>query len=450
MMQTQLSVSKKEIWQITHPIIFGNLAQTIIVFVNTVFLGHVGNAELGAAMMAGLYYLVFTTITQGFAVGVQIMVARRLGEGKLKRIGPIFEHGLVFTLLLGLSLLGIMSLCTQRFFTRIIHSPAIYASALKFMDFRQWGIIFVSMNYLFRSLYIGLSNTKIITLTTLMMAVVNIFFDYSLIFGNCGLPKLGVAGAGLSSVLAEITATIVFFVYTFVKLPYKQYDLFRFSKFEPKLLGSVLKISLPTMFQRLVSFGSWFLFFAMIEHLGEESMAISGIVRSVYMLCTISVFAYGATANTVTSRLIGAGKADEVPRTVLRIVVLSLLTLLPILLVFTIFPQQIAAIYTDDVSLAAQSVPALYTIYVGAVLMSVAMVYFEFVSGTGRTFTALVLESVVIVFYVIYIFLATETYHLPIRWVWCSEWVYSVLILLFSVAFMKFYPWKRKALESLV
>ena len=188
----------------------------------------------------------------------------------------------------------------------------------------------------------------------------------------------------------------------------------------------------------------------MIEHLGEESMAISGIVRSVYMLCTISVFAYGATANTVTSRLIGAGKADEVPRTVLRIVVLSLLTLLPILLVFTIFPQQIAAIYTDDVSLAAQSVPALYTIYVGAVLMSVAMVYFEFVSGTGRTFTALVLESVVIVFYVIYIFLATETYHLPIRWVWCSEWVYSVLILLFSVAFMKFYPWKRKALESLV
>ena len=78
-MKSTLSVSHKEIWQITYPIIFGNLAQTIIVFVNTVFLGHVGNAELGAAMMAGLYYLVFTTVTQGFAVGVQIMVARRLG-----------------------------------------------------------------------------------------------------------------------------------------------------------------------------------------------------------------------------------------------------------------------------------------------------------------------------------------------------------------------------------
>lgn len=442
-MKTQLSVSNKEIWQITYPIIFGNLAQTIIVFVNTVFLGHVGNAELGAAMMAGLYYLVFTTITQGFAVGVQIMVARRLGENNLKKIGPLFEHGFFFTLLLGAILWCIMHFCTDVFFQHIIQSPAIYASALQFMDFRQWGIFFVSVNYLFRSLYIGLSNTKIITITTLMMAIVNIFFDYSLIFGNLGLPQMGVAGAGLSSVLAEITATIVFFVYTLAKLPYKQYDLFQFWGFDPTLLKSVLKISLPTMFQRLVSFGSWFLFFAMIEHLGEESMAVSGIVRSVYMLCTISVFAYSATANTVTSRLIGAQKEDEIPRTLLRILKLSALTLFPILLLFAIFPQQIASVYTDDVALAAQSVPALFTIYVGAILLTIAMIYFEFVSGTGKTFFALLLESAVIVFYVFYIYLATHQFHFAIQWVWTSEWVYSVLILLFSLLFMKFYPWRK-------
>ena len=88
----KLSVSHKEIWQITHPIIFGNLAQTLIVLVNTIFLGHVGAAELGAAMMAGLYYLVFTTITQGFSVGIQIMVARRLGEGNIGRIGKIRKN----------------------------------------------------------------------------------------------------------------------------------------------------------------------------------------------------------------------------------------------------------------------------------------------------------------------------------------------------------------------
>lgn len=441
-MKQVLSISNKEIWQITYPIIFGNLAQTIIVFVNTVFLGHVGNAELGAAMMAGLYYLVFTTITQGFAIGIQIIVARRLGEGNLKSIGSIFEHGLYFTLGLGLLLLATLHFCTSTIFDHIIQSPAIHASALKFMDFRQWGIVFVSVNFLFRSLYIGLSNTKIITITTLTMAVVNIFFDYSLIFGKFGLPQLGVAGAGLSSVLAEVSATIVFFIYTFTKLPYQQYNLFRFARFDSPLLRSVMKISLPTMFQRLVSFGSWFLFFAMIEHLGEESMAISGIVRSVYMLCTISVFAYSATANTLTSRLIGADKANEVPRTLLKILKMSALTLLPVLLIFVCFPRQIAAIYTADVVLAAQSIPALYVIYVGAIIMTAAMIYFEFVSGTGRTMLALILETCVLIFYIVYIYLATHQLQFPVHWVWSAEWVYSSLLLMASVLFLKYYPWK--------
>lgn len=442
-LKTSITTTNKEIWQITHPIIFGNLAQTIIVLVNTIFLGHVGEAELGAAMMAGIFYLVMTTVAQGFAVGVQIMVARRLGEGNIRRIGAIFEHGLLFTILLGFTLFGVLFFCTDIFFSHIIESPRIYDCAVKFMDFRMWGIVFVSVNFLFRSLYIGLSNTKIITITTVMMAVVNIFFDYGLIFGNCGLPKLGVAGAGLSSVLAEVTACIVFFAYTFLRLPYKQYGLFRFAGFESKLLRRVLKISLPTMLQRLLSFGTWFLFFAMIEHLGEETMAISGIVRSVYMLCTISVFAYGATANTLTSRLIGARKAREVPQTILRVLKLSMLTLLPILLFFTLFPEQVASIYTDDVALAARAVPVLYTIYIGAVLMAAAMVYFEFVSGTGNTLVALLLESGVLVFYVLYIYLATHVWYLPLRWVWCSEWVYSILLLAVSVVYMRLSRWRE-------
>jgi len=439
----KLSISHKEIWQITYPIIFGNLAQTIIVLVNTIFLGHVGNAELGAAMMAGMYYLVFTTVTQGFAVGVQIMVARRLGEGNIDKIGKIFEHGLYFTLLLGLFLLGMLDLCTNWLFSRIIASPNIYAAALQFMDFRQWGIIFVSVNYLFRSLYIGLSNTKIITLTTLMMAVVNIFFDYALIFGHFGFPEMGVAGAGLSSVLAEITAFITFFAYTFLKLPYKDYQLFSFQKFDGDLLKSVLRISLPTMFQRLISFGTWFLFFAMIEHLGEESMAISSIVRSIYMLCTLTVFAYSATANTLTSRLMGANRSVEIPKTLLRILKMSALTLLPILVFFALFPKQVAAIYTEDAMLAAQSVPVMYTVFVGAIIMTAAMIYFEFVSGTGNTFIALLLEMGVLVFYILFIYLATCVFAFPIRWVWCSEWVYSSLILIASLIFMKVHPWSE-------
>ena len=74
-------ITNKEIWSIAMPIMLGNLAQTIINFTDTAFLGRLGVVALGASMLAGLFYYVFTTIAMGFAIGIQIIVARRYGEG---------------------------------------------------------------------------------------------------------------------------------------------------------------------------------------------------------------------------------------------------------------------------------------------------------------------------------------------------------------------------------
>ena len=71
-------------------------------------------------------------------------------------------------------------------------SPNIYAAAVEYMDYRHYGIIFVCFNFLFRSLYIGLFDTKVISFTTAIMAMVNIFLDYVLIFGKWGFPEMGV------------------------------------------------------------------------------------------------------------------------------------------------------------------------------------------------------------------------------------------------------------------
>ena len=95
------TVSNREIWRIAYPIMLGNLAQTIITFTDTAFLGHLGTIELSASMMAGLYYFVFTTLAMGFAVGIQIFIARRYGEGNFSKIGVVFQHGALFVLGIG-------------------------------------------------------------------------------------------------------------------------------------------------------------------------------------------------------------------------------------------------------------------------------------------------------------------------------------------------------------
>ena len=276
------SVKNKIIWTIALPIIFGNLAQTLIALTDTAFLGRVSAVALGASMMAGIYYYIYSTLAWGFAIGIQIIVARRLGEGRLDRIGVIFEHGLFFVLFLSTGLFLIQHYFTNDILARIIQSPNIYAAAVEYMDYRHYGIIFVCFNFLFRSLYIGLSDTKVISFTTAIMAMVNIFLDYVLIFGKFGVPEMGVGGAALASVCAEISATFFFIGYTLVKLPLKTYSLFYFHKLEGWLMKSVLKLAFPTMIQKLLSFGTWFIFFALVEHGRDTDCGVRDCEKCLY------------------------------------------------------------------------------------------------------------------------------------------------------------------------
>ena len=250
------SIKNKVIWSIAYPIIFGNLAQTLITLTDTAFLGRVSPIALGASMMAGIYYYVFSTLAWGFSIGVQIIVARRLGEGKLNRIGVIFEHGIVFVLLLSTGLFLIQHYFSDYLLEKVIQSPHIYAAAMEYMNYRHYGIIFVCFNFLFRALYIGLSNTKVISFSTLLMAGVNIFLDYVLVFGKWGFPHMGVGGAALASVCAELSALLFFIFYTLARLPLKTYALFAFHKLEGWLMKSILKLAFPTMIQKLLSFGT--------------------------------------------------------------------------------------------------------------------------------------------------------------------------------------------------
>ena len=436
------SITNREIWRIAYPIMLGNLAQTIITFTDTAFLGHLGTNELSASMMAGLYYYVFTTLAMGFAVGIQIFIARRFGEGDYKKIGVVFQHGALFVLGLGILLFSILFFFSHKLLHIIIESENIYAAAGEYLKFRQFGIIFVVFNFLFRSFYVGISNTKVITFSTLIMAVVNIFFDYALIFGHAGLPEMGIGGAALASLMAEITAFCFFWIYTYVKIPHEEYGMFRWHKLQPDLMGNILKVAFPSMIQRLFSFGAWFVFFVMIEKMGEMAIGVSSVVRSTYMILIIPGFAFAATANTLTSRIIGEGKNDEVMAMLWKVVKNTLICSAVLVAVTMIIPKLVLQIYTDDLALAEAAVSSVYVIAIATLILAVAMVFFEAVSGTGNTTAAMALEFGILIAYIVYVYLMTKTS--TIAGVWTAEWVYNIAIGVISFVYIWKADWGRK------
>ncbi len=438
-------ITNREIWSIALPIMLGNMAQTIINFTDTAFLGHLGVVALGASMLAGLFYFVFTTVAAGFAIGIQIIVARRFGERNYGRIGVIFQHGSLFVLLLGMVLFSILYFFSDHLLLFLIDSQNIYEASLDYIKYRQWGIAFVCFNFLYRALYVGISNTKVITYSTIIMAVVNIALDYCLIFGKGGFPQMGIGGAALASLCAEISAFVFFTAYSYLTLGKKEYGMLSLHAPEPELMGRILKISTPTMVQKLFSFSVWFIFFVLIEKMGETATGISSVTRSIYMILITPCFAFSTTTNTLVSRIIGEGKREQVFPTINKVLKNCMLCTIPILIIVALFPVQIAGIYTDDLDFARMVVPSILVICSGTIFQGIGNAYFEAVSGTGNTSAALYLETAILVVYILFIVAMT---HLTTRveLVWTAEILYGALLGILCCLYMKFARWDRKSI----
>lgn len=436
--------TNKEIWRVTYPIFLGLLAQNVINVTDTAFLGRVGEVALGAAAMGGLLYICVYTIAFGFSVGSQILIARRNGEGNYRAVGPIMWQGTAFSFGMAVCLLILMYFSAAPLIRLLITSDSIYGATYEFFTWRIWGFLFAFVNVMFRGLYIGITRTKVLTMNAVVMALVNVVLDYALVFGELGLPEMGVRGAALASVIAEASSLIFFLLYTYYKVDLKKYGLNRFGQFDLSMVLRILRISCFTMVQYFLAMAIWFVFFMALERLGQRQLAVANIVRSVYVVLLIPVQALSTTANTLVSNLIGAGGSSGVVTLLHKISRMSFLIMVVCVGLCVAFPGSILSVYTNEEALLVESVSALYVVCGAMLIASLANVYFNSISGTGNTQAALVLEVFVQVFYALYIIVVGMVIQAPVDVCFTTEVIYYVLMLGSSLIYLKKAKWQNK------
>ncbi|VAW28394.1 hypothetical protein MNBD_BACTEROID07-307 [hydrothermal vent metagenome] len=134
------NISYKRIWQIAYPIILGSIAQNLINFTDTAFLGRVGEVALGAGALGGIFYLAVFMLGLGFGMGEQIIVARRFGEKKLKAIGSVVDHSFLFLMLLAVAAFVVLRFGSEEILRYGVKSKDISAGTMTFLDYRAFGI----------------------------------------------------------------------------------------------------------------------------------------------------------------------------------------------------------------------------------------------------------------------------------------------------------------------
>ena len=436
--------SYRNIWKVAYPILISLVMEQMIGLTDTAFLGRVGEVELGASAIAIVYYMVLFMIGFGFSIGAQIIIGRRNGEADYKATGKIFWNGLYFVLGLSGVIILLSELFTPWMMKFMVSSTAIYDAALSYVRWRLPGMVFAFCTAMFRAFYVGTTQTKTLTLNSIAMVASNVFFNWILIFGKFGIPALGITGAAIGSSLAELVSLIFFVIYTRIGCDRKKYGLDKAARFEKDELKDMMPVCTWTMIQHTISISTWLIFFLYIEHLGERSLAISNITRSVSGLLWVVLQAFSSTCSTLVSNIIGEGHQDKVQSLIKRILKLSYGIVSAMIILFCLFPEGIVRIYTDIPDLISASVPAMIVMCSSYFLAVGGQVFFLAVSGTGSTKTAFRLELIALAVYMIYCTVIIGIMKLDVAICWTAEHVYSGVLLICSWWYIRSGRWKNR------
>ncbi|MBS1773678.1 MAG: MATE family efflux transporter [Bacteroidetes bacterium] len=442
----KLSVSNKDIIRLAAPISLSLLIPQINFLTNTAFLGKLGERELAINGITGIFYLIISMIGAGLASGVQVQMSRRAGEGDIHELTNTFTNGMMLGVA-GSLLLMLLSLWTAPLiFGYSLHNSEHVLLSVNFLYIRVWGLPFLMLTQLVNAFYISTGRSKYLIVGSLASTATNILFDYLLIFGKGGFPAMGLTGAAIASIIAEIVYCVTMYGLFYIKQLHRIYPVFSYYHFDAELSARSLKVSSPLIVQYLFSIGGWQIFFIFVEHLGQKELAASQILRSVFGIVGIGTWAFANTCNTMVSNVIGQGKQREVIPVIWKISKLSLLFALCVCIPLVVFPDVFLSFYRDEPSIVALAIPSLRIIASATLLMAVSTVMFNGVVGSGNTLTNLFIEITCVGTYLVYCYVVIERNRMPLEWAWGSEFVYWTSLFVISYIYLRSGKWKGKVI----
>ena len=342
--------SYRNIWRVAYPILISLVMEQMIGLTDTAFLGRVGEVELGASAIAIIYYMVLFMIGFGFSLGAQIIIGRRNGEGNFLATGKIFWTGLYFVLGLAGGLIVLSEIFSPWLMGLMVSSEAIYDAALSYVRWRLPGMAFAFVTTMFRAFYVGTTQTKTLTLNSIVMVLANVLFNWVLIFGHLGFEAMGALGAGVATLIARIAQCVIMVAYFFYTPKFREYtqQLFNLTRLNIKAMIETMKVGLPIAFQMFMEASAFALAGVLVLAFGAHSVSAYQIGTNMMNVTFMIVIAIGSATTILTSHIYGRRNFGKLRHTVYASYQLGLLWNITIAILYIIFRNQIPTLFTSN------------------------------------------------------------------------------------------------------
>lgn len=443
----KVEVNNRQILSIALPITLAILIPQLNLLINSIFLGRVSEEALGSAGITGVFYLIFAVAGNGLNNAMQTVFSKYAGADKPEAFKTILTQGIRISLQFAVVCI-LFTWFVAPFIMQAASDPATYPREMGFLRIRIFGLPFLYLFQMGNAFLVASLNSRYLMIGFIAEALVNILFDYLLIFGKAGFPEMGFNGAAVASVMAEVAGFITVIIVLNVTGLKKKYGLLKTFIFDKVISKEVFKVSVPLVLQYLISVSTWLVFFLLIASRGDDAKAISNIMRNVFGLAGVFVWAFASTSNTMVGNLMGQKREDLVIPAITRITGWSFLFGAVICGCLNLFPELFFRLFGQDENFVQQGIPVIRVVTLGILFLSIANVWLNGVTGTGKTRINLAIEIVAISLYLGYTWYFMKLHYVSLAVAWSNEFVYWTVIFLMAFLYLKSGKWKTKPAEE--
>lgn len=334
-------------WKLAAPVMLGMLGHTFVSFVDNVMVGQLGTAELAAVSLGNSFMFIAMSIGIGFSTAITPLIAEADGEGNFDKGKSSFKHGLFLCSVLGGSLfLLVMLLKPLMYFMK--QPVEVVDLAIPYLNFVALSLIPMIVFQAFKQFSDGLSMTKYPMFATLIANVLNVFFNYVLIFGKLGFPQLGIVGAAYGTLISRLA--MVFILWWLLLKKDKSRDYIKHIKLfvlDKLMLKKLLRLGAPSAMQMFFEVAIFIAAVWLSGTLGKNPQAANQIALNLATMTFMVAMGLSVACMIRVGNQKGLRNFFELRRIAFSIFMLASMLATVFCVLFLIFHQHLPELYLD-------------------------------------------------------------------------------------------------------
>lgn len=373
-----------DILRFTIPLMLGLMTTALMTLIDTLFIGQLGTDQLAAVPFASLVYFIGWILIVGILESSIAFLARAFGAKEYHKIGHILAHYQILALL-GLPLLYLFIQSWPLFSTIANLDPTVESEAKLYLKIRVWDATFSLLLVLYFTFYQSLGNSLFPMLVAVGILLLNVVLDYGLIFGNLGMPALGVAGSAYATVFAQAVGALFIMTTSFLGPISARYRLRIFTYPDFKLLKNILRIGLPKAIGDCIELLAWIGLMLIVAQLGTVPLAANNIGMQVTQFLFLPGYAIGIAAASYMGRFLGANRSDIARATTYRALILGITYMGVLGIPLWFFGESIARWFSADNAVVYQAGLMFKVIALSQIFNAINIILRTALSGAGDT-----------------------------------------------------------------